>query len=342
MDIYKNIPVLVTGHTGFKGAWLSLWLHSLGAKVIGFSLPDHANDRVYKATKLASRIHADEKGDITDLSQVKRVFEKYQPKMVFHLAAQAIVLDSYEKPVETFMTNVIGTTHILECIRKSPSVKGGVLITTDKCYRNREEKKPFVEDDPLGGHEPYSASKACAEIVIDSYRKSYSLPVASTRAGNVIGGGDNAAFRLVPDCLRSLSEGKDVLVRNPQSVRPWQHVIEPLHGYLLLGEHLLKGQKEFAEAWNFGPNLSSCITAKEVANHVVTNWGSGNIIYGTPKGALHEAKTLYLDTTKSRSRLAWKQKWDVATALQQTVLWHKGTDDPYERTLNQISLWQRS
>jgi CDP-glucose 4,6-dehydratase len=342
MDAYKNTKVLITGHTGFKGAWLSAWLHSIGAQITGFSLPAHDNDHVYQQTRIGERIYADEKGDINDLEQLKSVFAKHQPTIVFHLAAQAIVLDSYEKPVDTFMTNVIGTTNVLECMRQTPSVKAGIIITTDKCYRNKEEKKPFTENEPLGGHDPYSASKACAELVIDSYRKSFSQNLASARAGNVIGGGDYAKFRLLPDCIRSLSKNEDILVRNPHSVRPWQHVIEPLYGYLLLGERLLQGKTEFADAWNFGPDLASCITAHDLATHVISSWGSGKVTHGKDTKALHEAKTLTLDTTKAKAHLPWKPKWDVQTAVKKSVAWYKGTDDAYGRTLRQIREWERA
>lgn len=329
---YTGRTVLVTGHTGFKGAWLCIWLNKLGAKVIGFSSAEWPNDYVYKNTNLAGVLYADEKGDIVDLAALKAVFDKHNPEIVFHLAAQPLVKDSYDKPVETFNTNVLGTANILECVNNTASVKAGVIITTDKCYKNKEQMTPYKETDELGGHDPYSCSKACAELVVHSYRNSFfqhnGKLVASARAGNVLGGGDFGKDRLIPDCIKSLIEGKDIGIRNPTSIRPWQFVLEPLSGYLLLGQRLLEGKKEFAEAWNFGPEESSAVTVKEVVDLVIKHWGSGNFIdLSNQNEKQHEAKLLMLDINKAKTQLGWKPLFSLDKTIQYTVEWYKQMKD---------------
>ena len=328
LNIYKGKKVLVTGHTGFKGAWLSIWLIRIGAKVIGFSLPKSDNDYVYKQTGLGNAIFADEKGEIRDYKQLKKVFDKYKPDFVFHLAAQPLVRLSYEIPLETFEANVIGTANVLECIRKSSSVKGAVLITTDKCYKNKERKTPYKEDDELGGYDPYSSSKACAEIVIGSYRDAFfrnsNVLIASARAGNVLGGGDFGRDRLVPDCIRSLIAGKAIEIRNPNAVRPWQYILDVLYGYLLLGKKLLEGRKEFAEPWNFGPEQRSIVPVKKIADLMINAWGSGSWIdVSNPNEKRHEAKLLNLDITKAKKKLGWKPELTIEENIRRTVLWYK-------------------
>lgn len=328
LNIYKGKKVLVTGHTGFKGAWLSIWLTKIGAKVIGFSLPKSENDYVYRRTAFSKKIFADEKGDIRDYKQLKKVFDKYRPDFVFHLAAQPLVRLSYEIPLETFEANVIGTANVLECIRKSSSVKGGVLITTDKCYKNKETITPYKETDELGGYDPYSSSKACAEIVIGSYRDAFfrnsDVLIASARAGNVLGGGDFGKDRLIPDCINSLIAGKAIEIRNPNAVRPWQYILDVLYGYLLLGKKLLEGRKEFAEPWNFGPEQRSIVPVRKIADLMVKEWGSGSWQdCSNPKEKRHEAKLLNLDITKAKKKLGWKPKLTIDENIKQTVRWYR-------------------
>lgn len=339
-DDWRGRKVLVTGHTGFKGSWLCIMLNHFGAKVIGFSLPEHDNDYVYKKTRVSERIFADEKGDINNLDELRNVFEKHQPEAVFHLAAQAIVLKSYDEPLNTFITNAIGTANVLECIRKSKSVKAAVLITTDKCYKNLEKGKPFTEDDELGGKDPYSTSKACAELMIKSYRGSFFKDklVASARAGNVIGGGDYAANRILTDCITSLKSSKPIIVRNPSATRPWQHVIEPDYGYILLAEKLLQGRKEFAKAYNFGPELESNVPVKAVAQNVVNAWGSGTIECPEQKDAKYEAKLLMLDISKAKKEIGFRPRWNVDKAIEKSVEWYKKaeSEDAYALCISQI------
>lgn len=331
LRIYKGKTVLVTGHTGFKGTWLSIWLNELGAKVVGFSLPEWDNDYLYKNTKLKDKI-IDKKGDVRVLDDLKKVFEDYKPDIVFHLAAQPLVRDSYENPVKTFDTNVIGTINVLECIRLYDFVKSGVMITTDKCYKNKEREEGYCESDELGGHDPYSASKACAEIIIESYRQSFFVHqdkfVASSRAGNVIGGGDYSKDRLIPDCIKSLRLNKEVLVRNPYHTRPWQHVLEPLYGYLLLGERLMDKQQKFAGAWNFGPKEESIIGVNEIVSKIIDLWGTGKWRdMSDSNEKKHEARILCLNISKSKKELGWAPKLDINQSIKMTVEWYKRAEN---------------
>jgi len=348
LNIYKGKKVLVTGHTGFKGCWLSIWLCSLGAKVIGYSSDNWNNDFLYKETKLKDKLFADVKGDIRDLKKVKETFDKYKPEIVFHLAAQPIVRTSYDNPVETFEINVIGTANILDCIKNEDSVKSAVLITTDKVYKNKESSKGYNEEDELGGHDPYSASKACAEIVIDSYRKSFfnntDKLIASARAGNVVGGGDMAKDRLIPDCIKSINEGKTIDIRSPDSVRPWQHVLEPLSGYLLLGKSLIERKKEFASAWNFGPEKESQIEVKKVADFVVKYAKKGSWKdTSDPNEKKHETKLLMLDIHKAKTTLKWHPKFDIQKTIKNTVEWYMNCkkDNPYMMCIKQIEEYEK-
>lgn len=326
LSIYRNKTILVTGHTGFKGSWLCIWLSLLGARVIGFSLPAWKNERLFRSAALSGRL-VDERGDVADLGRVREVFSRYRPRIVFHLAAQPLVRDSYRDPIATFRTNVTGTANVLECIRRSPAAISGVMITTDKCYKNKERRSGYRETDELGGHDPYSMSKAAAELVIDSYRRSFFAGtgrlVASARAGNNLGGGDYSADRLIPDCIRALEAGRPIAVRNPASTRPWQHVLEPLYGYLLLGARLMHGEEDFAEAWNFGPERSAIVPVSRVADLVIKSWGSGRWIDVHRPGDLHEAKLLSLVIAKAKRRLGWKPKWDMRKAVRMTVEWYK-------------------
>lgn len=336
--IYRGKKVLVTGHTGFKGSWLSIWLHELGARVIGFSLSNWDNNYIFEKVKLGEKI-IDERGDIRDINKLRSVFEKHEPEMVFHLAAQPLVRDSYNTPLETFDVNIMGTANVLECVRNS-SVRAAVMITTDKCYKNHESEKGYVEEDELGGHDPYSASKACAELVIKSYRDSFfshdmKKLVASARAGNVLGGGDFAKDRLMTDCITALKDDKVIEIRNPSYVRPWQHVLEPLSGYLLLGQRLLEGKEIFASAWNFGPDNESVISVGEVADMIVERWGGGKWLspneFADQK--LHETKLLYLDNSKAKKLLEWFPSHDIAQTIKLTIDWYKLANEQNEYKL---------
>lgn len=342
--IYQGKNVLVTGHTGFKGSWLSLWLNLLGAKVIGYALDPVTKQDNFILSQLQDKM-IDLRGDILDTEKLKQVFTIYKPEIVFHLAAQPIVRHSYEMPVLTLATNVMGTVHVLENIRTSTTVKIGVIITSDKCYENKEQLWGYREKDRLGGYDPYSASKGCAEIVTDSYRRSYFSTagsgkfLASVRAGNVIGGGDWSDCRLLPDCIRALQWQKPIEVRNPNSIRPWQHVLEPLYGYLLLAAKMFKDGAKYSGAWNFGPDFNSVAPVKTVVDRVVALWGSGSWVDCSDQEALHEAVLLRLDCTKAKTLLGWKPRLDLNTALAYTLAWYKNYahGDVYELCREQIA-----
>jgi len=330
-NVYNGKKVLVTGHTGFKGGWISLWLKELGAEVIGYSLEPPTKPSFFKATGLKNKlIHVI--GDVRDEKYLVSVFEKYQPEFVFHLAAQSLVRFSYKEPRLTYETNVMGTVNILEAIRKSKSVRVTVIITSDKCYENKEWVYGYRENDPVGGHDPYSSSKGCAELVVSAYRRSFLNPVnqndhkiaiASARAGNVIGGGDWREDRLIPDCVKSLSKDRPIIIRSPHAVRPWQYVLEPLSGYLLLGAKMYKGGAMYSGAWNFGPPNSDLITVKEITKKIVSYWGSGKYKIKASHKNPHEAKLLKLDCSKARSILKWYPLYDIDEALLKTIEWYK-------------------
>jgi CDP-glucose 4,6-dehydratase len=328
-DTYRNRKVLITGHTGFKGSWLALWLSRMGAKITGYSLKPPTEPNHYELTEIeiASII-----GDIRDYDKLKLVFSEHEPEILFHLAAQPIVRLSYRNPVETVTTNVMGTVNILEASRESDTVRAVVIVTSDKCYENRESPRSYKENASLGGYDPYSASKGCSELItgcwrnsffnLDDYNKTHRTLVASGRAGNVIGGGDWAVDRLLPDIMRAVSQNEKVRIRNPQATRPWQHVLEPLSGYLLLGQKLLEGQKEFAQAWNFGPSRNENITVGEIVDQVKKVWPKIDYEIDQMPGQPHEANILKLDCSKARTRLQWKPVWDGKTAIKKTALWY--------------------
>lgn len=350
--LYKGKNVLVTGHTGFKGSWLAIWLEHMGANVIGYSLDPKTEKDNFVMSNINERV-IDIRGDIRDTDKINDVFKKYKPEIVFHLAAQPIVRYSYEIPKDTFDINVTGTVNVLEAIRCSEDTKVGVIITSDKCYKNNEWIWGYRENDALGGIDPYSCSKACVELVVESYIKSFFNPekwsehgkiLASVRAGNVIGGGDWSKDRIIPDSIRALEEGKEIVVRNPNAVRPWQHVLEPLSGYLFIGAKLLEGNKEISGAWNFGPKPESVVTVREIIERVLRYWGDGKWIEPDNKSDLHEAGLLNLDISKAKQKLGWEPRWNIDQATLKTVEWYKNykNSDAYDICLEQINEYTRS
>lgn len=329
-NIYENKRVLITGHTGFKGSWLALWLSDLGAKVAGYALPPPTEPSHFQLLGLdmASII-----GDIRDTESLKKVLAQERPEIIFHLAAQPIVRLSYQEPVDTMATNVMGTAYVLDACRRCSTIRAIVIITSDKCYENKEWPWGYRESDPLGGYDPYSASKGCAEIVTACWRNSFFNPhgygtthhtlLASGRAGNVIGGGDWAPDRLIPDIMKAAGQRQTVFIRNPQATRPWQHVLESLSGYLLLGQRLLEARKEFAEAWNFGPDAEACITVQEIIDRARKNWNSIEYEIRTEARQLHEANILKLECSKARDKLRWMPVWDVGKTVNRTISWYR-------------------
>ncbi|MFA6473929.1 MAG: CDP-glucose 4,6-dehydratase [Patescibacteria group bacterium] len=329
--IYKGKRVFITGHTGFKGSWLALWLTKLGAHVVGYAKDIPTQPSHYQLLQLPLTSIS---GDILDFSHLHKVMEEEQPNIVFHLAAQPIVRASYEDPVQTFATNVLGTVHVLEACRKNSSVQAIVNVTSDKCYQNNEWDRGYREDDPMGGADPYSASKGCAEIAAQAYRHSFFNPtrvtknhqmqlLADARAGNVIGGGDWAQDRLLPDLMRGASVGATTIIRNPQATRPWQHVLEPLSGYLQLGWKLLQGATDYAGNWNFGPNDDAGLTVQEVITRSQKYWDAVHYTIDENTRYVHEAKLLQLDASKARTQLQWKSLWDNEKTFSKTVEWYK-------------------
>jgi len=344
-DIYHDKRVLITGHTGFKGSWLALWLSQMDAKITGYSLqpPTEPNHFDLLDIGINSII-----GDVRDGEKVKRIIKEIQPEIVFHLAAQPIVRLSYRDPVETFASNVMGTVNVLEASREVGTVRAIVNVTSDKCYENREWARGYTEEDRLGGYDPYSASKGCVELITNCWRNSFfnlnnyihshHTLLASGRAGNVIGGGDWAVDRLVPDIVRAVKQNEKVKIRNPQATRPWQHVLEPLSGYLLLGQRLLEGRKEFADAWNFGPGEDGNRTVGEIVAQAKQVWPKIDYEIETISGQPHEADMLRLDCSKSRRQLRWAPVWDGRTAVEKTALWYRAYYESSEvRSLADLS-----
>jgi CDP-glucose 4,6-dehydratase len=335
--IYKGKKILVTGHTGFKGSWLVKWLQLLGADVYGYALapPSQPNHLSLLNLKIKSA-----EADVRDLKTLTSFISEVQPDIVFHLAAQALVRASYENPIETFSTNVMGTLNLFEACRKISSVKAIVNVTSDKCYENKEWIWGYRENDPMGGFDPYSASKGCAELLTASYRNSFFNPseykkthhilLGSGRAGNVIGGGDWAVDRLIPDLMKAAAENSNVNIRNPKATRPWQHVLEPLSGYLNLGWMLLQEKKEFSEGWNFGPDTNSNLSVDEVVRLSKKNWQKINTVYGTNSSEHHEANLLMLDCSKANKLMKWKPVWGIDITVQLTIDWYKNYYDKNE------------
>ena len=342
---WQGRRVLVTGHTGFKGGWLSLWLHQLGAEVSGFSLPAPTVPSLFEQTRLAELVNHVE-GDVRDMAAVEAAVNAANPEVIFHLAAQPLVRYSYDNPIETYATNVMGTVHLLDACRRAESVRAVVSVTSDKCYENREWIWPYRESDPMGGHDPYSSSKGAAELVISAYRRSFfetGARIASVRAGNVIGGGDWATDRLIPDIVRAMLAGERPLIRNPNSVRPWQHVMEALGGYLLIAERLLEGHDDFASGWNFGPSEDDAKPVAWIADRMLDMWGADG--WDRPKGAQpHEATLLKLDCSKARAALGWRPHFSLEKALEKVVEWHKGVaagENARELSFRQLAEYSR-
>ncbi|NGM83669.1 CDP-glucose 4,6-dehydratase [Paenibacillus sp. 7124] len=335
INFWKGKKVFLTGHTGFKGSWLSIWLHRLGAEVAGYSEAPPTKPSLYECSN-AGRLLTSITGDIRDADRLQKAMQDADPDIVFHLAAQPLVRESYQRPVDTYAVNVLGTVHVLEAVRQNNSqggrIKAVVNVTTDKCYSNKEWFWGYRENDRLGGFDPYSNSKACSELVTASYRDSFFNPsryeehgvaIASARAGNVIGGGDWAGERLIPDSFRAFGDQVPLVIRSPRSVRPWQHVLEPLGGYLLLAQRLYEYGVRYAEGWNFGPEEQDAQSVESVVSRFCRLWGEGAAYEVVPDDKLHEAAALKLDCSKAKARLGWRPRWNLDTALAQTAAWYK-------------------
>ena len=352
-NIYKNRKVLLTGHTGFKGSWLSVWLTHLGADVCGYSLEPNTEPSMFKELHIQDKIAKSVIGNILDSEKLIETINSFEPEIIFHLAAQPLVRLSYIEPKLTYETNVIGTLNILEAARKCRSVKAFINVTTDKCYENKELNRGYKEYEPMGGYDMYSSSKGCVEIMSSSYRRSFlqgetGYALATARAGNVIGGGDWSLDRLIPDCIRGINSNKNIQIRNPIAVRPWQHVLEPLSGYMLLGQRLLENKKEntqqYTDGFNFGPDENSVLTVAEVAKAVCNYYGKGKVVVGE-KSPLHEAGLLMLNIEKAKSILGWTPTLTAQEAIKNTVDWYKHFYDKkismYEFTLKQIKEYEQ-
>ncbi|HSW70211.1 MAG TPA: CDP-glucose 4,6-dehydratase [Gammaproteobacteria bacterium] len=343
---WQDKKVFITGHTGFKGGWLSLWLHSLNAKVTGFALPPPTEPSLFSLANIENKLTSIT-GDIRDFSAVKQAMLDCQPDIIFHMAAQPIVRYSYHNPIETYATNVMGTVNVLEAARQTGFCKAFVNITSDKCYENKEWHWGYREEDRLGGHDPYSNSKACAELVTSAFRNSYcqsasqqfACGIASVRAGNVIGGGDWAEDRLIPDVMRGIFKNSPITLRYPQALRPWQHVLEPLLGYLQLAEKLFSDPHQYAEAWNFGPNEQDVRPVGWVVNYLLKLWDEKLSWHQDPNTNPHEASLLKLESAKAKKELRWHPRWNLEKALEITLDWYRSYHaghDMYEKTLSQI------
>ena len=343
-NFWKNKKVLITGHTGFKGSWLTLWLQNLGAQICGISLEPNTNPSLFNSLELSKNIEHNI-CDIRDLEKLNNIFAKFQPEIVFHLAAQPLVRYSYHNPIETYQTNVMGTINVLEAIKKTNSTLATIIVTSDKCYENIEQIWGYRENDKMGGHDPYSNSKGCAELVVSAYTKSYFIPnqnygrIASVRAGNVIGGGDWAEDRLIPDLIKTLVENKNPIIRNPKAIRPWQHVLEPLLGYILLAEKTYGNKKSiYNSSWNFGPKNSLNVTVIKILDIIKKIYQKNIKIILSKKKSYKESKFLKLDSSKSEKILGWKSKLSTEQALINTIRWYKfyESSNDYNYTVKQI------
>ena len=342
-SFWNNKRVYLTGHTGFKGSWLSIWLHSMGAIVKGYALEPNTTPSLFEEASLDKLVDS-EIGDIRSLDNLTKSMKTFNPDILIHMAAQPLVRLSYKEPVETYATNVMGTVNVLESARLCKNLKAIVSVTTDKCYENKEWVWGYRENEPMGGHDPYSSSKGCAELVTSAYRNSFfnnsdSAFLASARAGNVIGGGDWADDRLIPDILRAFERGEQVIIRNPKSTRPWQHVLEPLSGYLVLAQQLYLEGKDYDEAWNFGPKYEDCKPVSWILDQIVGYWGDGAIWELDKSKNPHEANFLKLDCSKAKLGLGWEPKWNLDHTLDLIVKWHRGwlsSENMYKHCLMEI------
>ena len=344
-NTFENKVIFLTGHTGFQGSWMTLWLTLLGAKVIGFSQEPPTKPSMFKILNLEKKINHNI-GDIRNQKSLQRLMQKSNPDFVIHFAAQALVRDSYINPIETFETNIIGTVNVLESIRNLDSIKTSIIMTSDKSYENSLNTKPHKETDPMGGFDPYSASKGASELIISSYRNSFfnqkksQQKISSIRAGNVLGGGDWAKDRIIPDSIRALSKNKNIIIRNQNFIRPWQFVLEPLSGILWLIVKMNSSPNKFNESWNFGPNKKNHVTVKEVVNKIIKNWGNGSWKTNSKLKHPHESKYLKLNTTKAKMNLKWKSVYDIDKIISETTSWYKAYYDKsssmYDLSVEQI------
>ena len=329
-SFWKGKHVFLTGHTGFKGGWLSLWLSSMGANVSGFSLAPNTTPNFFELVGLENMLFSSEIGDIRDQALLLKAVKKANPDIIFHLAAQPLVRYSYDNPIETYATNVMGTAHLLEGIKSLTKKTSTVIVTSDKCYENKEWEWGYRENEPMGGWDPYSSSKGCAELVTSAYRRSFFLKqesslrgfIATARAGNVIGGGDWSQDRLVPDIFRSIDAGSELIIRNPDAIRPWQHVLEPLAGYILLAESLYEQGSKFEEGWNFGPDNNDARSVEDLINLFKFTYGDRLIYRSLNHGSMHEAGILKLDCSKAIKKLNWIPRWNLESAIKKTIDWH--------------------
>lgn len=350
-NFYKGKRILVTGHTGFKGSWLALWLNQLGAKVIGYALKPPTSPSLFELCNVKKGIVSIE-NDISNFDMLKGVFDEYKPEIVIHMAAQSLVRPSYEEPLSTYQTNVMGTVNLFEVCRHTDSVQVIINVTSDKCYDNKSLDRGYREDDPMGGYDPYSSSKGCSELITAAYINSYFNPelcetgktvLASVRSGNVIGGGDWSKDRLIPDCVRALTQGNPLIIRYPDATRPWQHVLEPLCGYLMLARDIYESGTKFSGGWNFGPDDEDAKPVKWLVERITDSWGN-NASWKTDVGdKLHEAKYLKLDCSKAKKQLGWEPKWCLETALDKTIDWYKAyqsNENILNITLEQIRSYE--
>ena len=351
-DFWFGKRVFLTGHTGFKGSWICMWLQSLGAQVHGLALECDTSPNLFSLLQVENGMASHRIGNICDLATVQQVMQSARPDIVIHMAAQALVRMSYAEPVNTYATNVMGTVNVLEAVRHTPSVKAVVVVTTDKCYDNKEWAWGYRENEPMGGHDPYSSSKGCAELITAAYRNSFfsrancpegAPAIASARAGNVIGGGDWAKDRLVPDILSAFEQNKPLMIRKPNAIRPWQHVLEPLSGYLKLAEHLTNQGQSFAEAWNFGPKDDDACSVQWIVDYLTSTLGNGATWHLDSDEHPQEANYLKLDISKARTKLNWHPRWDLQYSLDKIVEWQQAFIDKGDMrsvTLNQIASYQ--